>query len=491
MIPDKISLNPLAKGVVLLLLAVHLVIAAWLIGNGVTHATIIRAYDSVCAQFARQAGEGQPLYGPFTDHTLQLWYTPLSIQIMGYVSRWFNYDIRVMRLVMALLGVLAIVLVGLMTHRLTNDRFLGFAAAALMAGINVNQWFMDLGSNATLAFFTLLGVWLLIRDPDLKWPTVVGAVVCLFAGFWSKQTGLAYLAAGIFFIFARNPRKGLAAAALAAALVGIGCGYYATRPDSIFIRQFLSHGDNPIMWSWFFNPVLFPEYLGRMGIMFVAVVAGLLALPRQFRYWLKPELVFLAAAAVVATLTRLKYGSGPTQQIVFFGLLIVCGVSFLGRFFRERQLSGPLLLTLLGVQAAALYYDFRPLLITAEDDTRFRQILDILATPNMKPYYNGQGYLNTLVGKPAAWTGSKDCWRKGKFDRAFLQPEVRELLNRDPFDLVIIDVPLEDNSFLLYERLNANYKPVREIPASGRMDEPSLRWKKIVFVRNDKLQKPQ
>jgi len=49
---------------------------------------------------------------------------------------------------------------------------------------------------------------------------------------------------------------------------------------------------------------------------------------------------------------------------------------------------------------------------------------------------------------------------------------------------VIIDVPLEDNSYALYERLDQAYRPLYEIPASTRFATTyDLRYKKIVFEK--------
>ena len=50
---------------------------------------------------------------------------------------------------------------------------------------------------------------------------------------------------------------------------------------------------------------------------------------------------------------------------------------------------------------------------------------------------------------------------------------------------MIIDIPLEDNSYALYERLEKGYQPLYEIPASTKFSTTyDLRYKKVVFEKN-------
>jgi len=50
--------------------------------------------------------------------------------------------------------------------------------------------------------------------------------------------------------------------------------------------------------------------------------------------------------------------------------------------------------------------------------------------------------------------------------------------------MVIIDIPTEMSSWFLYERLNAAYTPIGEIPAASRYPESAtLRWRKIIFEK--------
>jgi hypothetical protein len=139
---------------------------------------------------------------------------------------------------------------------------------------------------------------------------------------------------------------------------------------------------------------------------------------------------------------------------------------------------------LLGMQSLALLEDPRPYFINDEDDARYRQIMGILSTPGKTSYLVNRGFMSYLAGQKAWPQAGEDSWNKGRFDQGMLSQERRAFLARDPWDIVIIDIPLEDNSYALYERLEKAYRPLYEIPASSRHATTyDLRYKKIVFEK--------
>ena len=145
-------------------------------------------------------------------------------------------------------------------------------------------------------------------------------------------------------------------------------------------------------------------------------------------------------------------------------------------------MAAPLLGALLALQGFALVEDPRPFYINAEDAGRQQQILGILATPGKSTYFINRGYWSLLAGKPAQPQAGEDSWNRKRFDPGMLSQERRAFLESDPWDIVIIDVPLEDNSYALYDRLEKAYRPLYEIPASTRFPNAyDLRYKKIVF----------
>ncbi|HBA84334.1 MAG TPA: hypothetical protein DCZ95_09600 [Verrucomicrobia bacterium] len=472
-------MNKIAKTLVLLLALAHMLIAGYVMVNQLTHKAILNSAECLHAQFAYQAGQGERLFGGYEINVQPLHYTPMTFQLAGWFGRLWGYDIRAMRFVIAVFALLAFVVFWKIVFQLTKDRWLAWVAVGLLCGIDVqSHWYVYLDANLLHTFFALLAVFLILRDPTLKWSTVVLSTFSLFACYWSKHTGLGYLLAGLFYFLIRDLRKGAAASLLGALLVGGTALYFIRQPDSSFVPMLFSHGHDPLRWEWFWNPVLFPEYLGRFGIFFAVMLAGFVAYNGfHIKKWLDPFFVFLGAAAVVGTITRLKYGSGPTQAIFFYALLIACGVWFLQRFWQDKQLGSALLLSLLAIQCAALFHSVSAAIITPEDDARFQRVLDILATPGKKTFYNNHGFMNVLVGKPPVTN-------VGLINRS---DNIRKFYAQDPFDLVIIGVPLEDSSGFLYERLEKNYAPVQEIPQDPRGPNQTLRYRMMVFQRKDQL----
>lgn len=481
-------MNSLAKKAVLILAVVPLVLAAFVLFNQLTSATIIDCSESGIAQLAYQAGEGLPLYTETPGERLvNLYYTPLAMQATGMISRFFGYDIRAMRFVVAVFGLTAIFFMGLTIYQLTQNKYFAFVGACLYFGIQV-PWYVQLGPNGVHTCFAWIAVYLLVRDRSLRWGTVVAVTAALFASFWSKQTGLAYLAAGLFYFWLSNRNKALAATILAVSLVTGSIMYYVNQPDSTFIKlTAFGHSDVPIMWSRLLTPTLYPELLGGFGVMLCAVLTGLAGNGLKINKWLAPEYIFFGASAFVGILTSLKYGSGSSQAILFHGMIVCLGLSFLHRFYQEKMISGVLALAMIAVQSLvllALAAQCAPCFITEADTARYRQIINILRTPGKKVYYHPGGFLNFYAGKPlnnfaiVRWS----CWNKGKFDNSG-PPEVREYLRKDPYDIVIIDIPLEDTARPLYERLNESYQAVQEIPADPRGPTASIRNRKVIFMR--------
>jgi|GEM_PF-2041919 len=473
---------------VTILACLHLLIVAGIIINNLSYPTILDNSEATNAFTVYAAGVGMRLYGPTSPFENQPFYPPLAYNIMGVVSSWFGYDIRSMRLVAAVFSTAAFVLLGMTVYRITRNKYLSLIGAALFAGAPVGNWYCYIHPDAFHICFAVLAVYLLAKDMSLRWSTVFAVILALFASFWSKQTGLAYLAAGLLYFWIKDWRKGIAATIFASLLFAGFAGYYINQPESSFLFMIFTNAANdPIIWKGIFNPVIFPEILGRYGIMCAIVIAGIIGLGWKWKNWIRPEYVFLGAGAVDALLGSLKYGSGIMHALFFYGMLIVCGMYFLNKFRQENNLSLPLMLGLLIVQSVVLsVHEYSSGIITSEDDKRYRQILDIMATPGKKVHYIAQPFYNIVVGTQAHPAIGHGCRRRGVYDRSLYPEVLRKFFESDPFDIIIADVPLEDNSWLLYERINKNYVPVMEIPAdTRRIGGNTLRNRKIVFYRKD------
>lgn len=462
---------------------IHLVIAATLVFNHVSRPEIPAGSDAWHMLYFHQFAEGGHSYYPRGDVThVTDGYTPLASEIFGWTIRLCGRDIRWVRLVAGLFGLAGIVLVGACVKRLTGDGFFAYVAAALAAGLDM-KWYMDVGPNTVHATFSVMALYLFLRDPGLSWKTVAGAGLALFASFWSKQLGLAYMVAGTVYVLTKDWRKGLWLGAGLALLTVAGIVRYESLADSRFLYWVFEMNQNqPIIWSRLWT-VVYTEILTRKYAVSVAfIAAGLLFFERSWRGLFRPELLLLGAAGVAGCFANGKYGSGPSQMWFFYMAMIVVGASYAHRFLREKGVAAPLLGALLALQGFALVEDPRPFYINAEDAGRQQQILGILATPGKSTYFINRGYWSLLAGKPAQPQAGEDSWNRKRFDPGMLSQERRAFLESDPWDIVIIDVPLEDNSYALYDRLEKAYRPLYEIPASTRFPNAyDLRYKKIVF----------
>jgi len=214
-------------------------------------------------------------------------------------------------------------------------------------------------------------------------------------------------------------------------------------------------------------------------------VAGILMLadtsPRKL---LSPQFILLAVAFAVGNVAACKYGSGEHQAWFAVCLLILAVTTFMAQFVAQKKCSELLVCALLAVQSLILVDNVRPFLFNDDDRQRHKAIMNILNTPGKETCYINAGYYNLLLGKK--WYGNLgvSCWKNGVWSPDNYPREWREFLQTDPWDIVIIDIPLEDGSFVLYDRLNKAYKPVMEIPPAARFANTwSLRWKKVVFER--------
>ena len=467
------------------IVSIHLAIALTLMANHVRHSEIVAGSDAWHMHYFHQFSQGGHSYYPRGDveHVTD-GYTPLASQIFGWTIRLFGPDIRAVRMVASLFGLAGMALVGGCAFRLTGSRFLGFIAAALAAGLEV-KWFVDVGPNTVHATFSILALYLFLRDPQLSWKTVVLAGLALFASFWSKQLGLAYMVAGTVYVLAKDWRKGAALGAGLAVLTLAGIVYFESRADAQFLYWvFEMNRNQPIIWSRLWT-VVFTEILTRKYAVSVAfIAAGLLAYERSWKGLFRPELLLLGAAAVAGGFANGKYGSGSSQMWFFYMAMLVVGLGYAHRFFRDGRLAAPVLGALVALQGLALIDDPRPHFINDEDVGRYRQLMGILSTPGKSSYLVNRGFMSFLAGQKAWPQAGEDSWNKKRFDRNMLSQERRNFLAQDPWDIVIIDIPLEDNSYALYERLEQAYRPLYEIPAATKFPTAyDLRYKKVVFEK--------
>ena len=473
--------------VIVVLASAYFLVNAFLAWNQLSCAVICEEMESDHMVIIRQFSQGDHAYYP-QDPELRrsdAAYPPLAFQTYGWVMRWISADVRAIRALRALFGIAAIVLVGLMVYRLTANRMLAFIASGLAAGIDTPGWFMAFCPDSQHLFFAVLGAWLLVRSPEVGWKTALLATLAFFAAFWSKQTGLGYIVAANVYILIVNWRRGLVCAVLNVALVAGGVAWGMHMAGNDFLQYtFYVHIDQPKLLQQLWDPIYFPYLLGRLSVPLALVFAGVLVEGRRFRNLLKPHYLLLGAGAFVGIICSLKYGSGLSQAWFFRCMLIVCGCAFAQRLVESGLIASLPCNVLLGVQLLASAQDFRSVIINQDDVSRYNYICQLIATPGKEVYYNNLAYLNAIVGKRLYTGGCDGCWVKGAYHPEVYPKVWREFFEKDPFDVVILDIPSPDGFPVLYERLRKNYQAVQEIPSDPRnTNSGALRRRKIVFVK--------
>lgn len=478
------------RNILIALLGCHLIVALYVVVNWTSY-NCFEGAEGVAMTWAYQVSHGLPLYGIRTNPALQqIFYTPLAAQIDGAIFTFLPFDVRWMRLVNFLFSIGGAVLVGLITYSLGRCRFLAVISGGLMMVNPSSWWFIGAGTNTIHVFFALLGIYCLIRESSPSWKSIIIAVLALFASFWAKQTGAPYLVAGLVYLLGAHFKKGIVASALAVALVGGFLGYYVYYYPGAMSNIFILQSQIPILWGGLLNPVLFPDVFGRFGVLLAVILIGVWTIHGwQFKNLFRPELLFLGAAGVVGIIGPIRYGSGTSQTIVFYGLILACGIAFLKRLQERGVITEKVVIGLLVVQMLLLVQDPRAVLWRDCDQARFDELGRIVATPGKLVYYNDNPAISLLVNKPFYASSGRDCYVNGKIDRSKYPKELSAFFKSDPFDMIIIDIPLEDNSWPLYERLNVSYQPVAELPALRGDPNSRKNFKQIIFVRKDQVKK--
>jgi hypothetical protein len=294
----------------------------------------------------------------------------------------------------------------------------------------------------------------------------------------------------LVYLLGAHFKKGILASGIAVAVAGILLGYYNVKYPGAMYNMFVLQAQHPILWNGLLNPVLFPDILGRFGVLLAVILVGVWTIHGwQFKNLFRPELLFLGAAGVVGVFCSLKYGSGIPHATVFFGMILACGCALLRQLFDSKVITEKTLVSLMIVQMLALVQDPRPILWRDCDQKRFDELCRIVATPGKLVYYNDNPVISLMVNKPFYAQCGRDCYVNGMIDRSRYPKELLDFFKSDPFDMIVIDIPLEDNSWPIYDRLNASYKPVGELPALPGDPNWRRNFKKVIFARKDQVSK--
>jgi hypothetical protein len=493
----KQPINPLF--IVALVATVHIVVSGILFVNKITTKAIIDEGEAFHTHYYTQFAGGGHCYYP-EGHKIASYagkypeegffnrvtdtYPPLAGTIYGVLIKIFGADIRVIRFFSFLFGFASLYIVALIIWHFSKNGWLSYIGVAIASAINYG-WPGELGPNNLLVFFSLLGIYLIIRDDKLSWLSIIASSLAFSCAFLTKQTGLAYIAIQLFFLFIKAPKKAIVALLLHSLLIGTVILYFIARNDADFIYWvFITNAQQNLVltriWDW-----LYLLFIRQWGILMSFMVVGVFwKIARDWRNIFQPEIMFLAASFLAGTVTSLKYGSGLSQCWPFLTLLIAMGLAYAGEFLAEGKISPVICSALLIVQTLTLVEDFRYKLIDKEDEERFEMMLNLLNTPGKQVYWVDRPYYSILAGAHIQFLPADGCWEKGTIHPELYNKKWRAFFEGDPYDVVILDIPQPDGFFPLYQRLSVAYQPAHQLnPHSKYPDTNALRRKKIIFTK--------
>jgi len=468
--------------ILVLVMGYHMVVVGYVAHNRLTYSAIIDESEDIHARCAQTLAIGESLYGPESVHIQRKDYTPLSFWFLSKAIKYLGTDIRYQRAVSLLFGLGAIVLIGVCTKKITGSAFWGFMVSSLVAGIDAGIWYMEVGPQPFHVFFAVLGLYFLVRDPGYSRSTVILSGLAFFCCYFSKQTGLAYLAVYVFVIFSNDRKKGLLALGLAAGLVLGSSLYLATRADSDFVRLvFIWNALDPLVWPRLFSPILFPEMSGRFGMLSAIVIGTLFMINRNnWKQWFTPPFLMMLGGLAAGNFASMKMGSGNTQVLVGYSCLILVGMILLHKYVSSRIVPVGLAGGLLTVAALSQVHSVASNVIVRDDQFRYDRVINIIKESPGEVKFFMIGYYNVLAGKTAYTDPFIDSVRRQEEGTLRYRPYWEEYLKTLPWDTIITAIPMEYNTSLLQPMLEQHYRVREELPATGR-DGGVIRRRLIVL----------
>lgn len=433
---------------------------------------------------------GLPVYVPTAPGQCSPSYTPLYFWVSGWLCKLLGQSMVWPRVVSVVSTIAFAWLTGVFVWRRTErDLVLSVAAPCfvLSSCAYVGPWVFDIQVNAMQGALVALGFLLLLTDLTPKRAAIAAVVMSL--AVLTKHTAVAYLLAAGVLILLRSPRLAGVYAGVAAGFLGLVVWWLQASSDGYFLRNVLGAGEAPWLVQRLWNEVLFPDLLGRYGLMAaLAAVPLLMSRPRDlFGFVLKPEYVMCAAGIGVAIIAQPKYGSGPLHALVAYAGLSICGA--IGLWHLARLLPAPLNGTLPAwtalLQVCVLLVSGVPtystLLVDDADRAMHQQVEDVFKSGRTAFFYFP--YMPTLYGQPEAGLYGDETmkWKNGQTDYSATPPEIYAPFVRQEYDYAILPV-FADQRDPAVRAILENYTGVTRLPGHPRGPAGgNFRYEKIVF----------
>ena len=468
------KMGPVSKALLCLFGAIQIPVLFLIWNNIGCGFSLDRAQYEHLAQI-RRVFDGNPIYVPMTFDFSAITYTPLYWWVCGWVWKLTGPGFFTPQLVSLLSSAALFYFTArFLWSNTEKDLFLtAFGLICLsFTGLYTGFWLFSISNDAMHFAFTVAGFFCLRRKDAAG---AVGAAACLSLGALTKQTGLAYVAAGAAYVLIARPRRFLHYLVPAAILCGGVLAYLQISSGGLFYDIIVTYNRGP---SWdsarLLNEVWGLQFLGQVVLLFVLSLWPLFAsrsFSEAWRQLVSPEYAMAASGILVACIAQPKFGSGNNHAVIAIAGLIVCGFRGLRRMASgmadakgaERTVN--LLAALQGIALLILAWPVaRDRFVDRYDRSKFEQIDEVFRKGWTIMYH--YPYITGSHGYPeGGHHGSEMCrWIDGRWSYAnkpdFLSAPYRE----QRFDYVILGASVVDQADPTIQAILENYAVVSTLP---------------------------
>ncbi len=348
--------------------------------------------DSMLMQSIRVANN-QPVFVAPNAEFMPHVYMPLYTFIGGMLIKVMGASFVPLRLLSFSATLVTATLIFVIAQRETQEKWIGFACAALfLGGYRITGFWYELARVDSL-FVMLLMIGMMIGLRARSAPRLLAAAAVLTLAFFTKQTAVVFVGALALYLFFNIRWRVLWFVIPFAALIGITILILNAMTDGWFwYHTFTIAGGDPVELGRVINYVFVDVLWGMGGLSVILIVAlsrvhvgGLrFVLPRFQSHWL----VAIFAAFIVSGVGRSSVGGNVNNLMPVYAFLCLSPVIL----FKTQRVSATLWVLVVIQFALGAYNPVRYIPTPAMRESGDRLVKRIAATNGevlvmMHPYY--------------------------------------------------------------------------------------------------------
>ncbi len=465
-----------SKLFVLLFICLQIPAAYLVVNNMGCGFTLDRSAYEHMAQINR-IYEGKPLYVPFTFEFCPITYTPLYWVLCSWFWKIFGPGVFLPKFVSLCSSLVVFYYMArFLWVGTSRDSFLTIFGLVMLSLINffTSCWLIDININALHFAFTLAGFYCLKGSAARS---AMLAALLLSLGALTKQTGLAYVAAGAAYILIKSPKKSLFYMVTALIVCGGGLAYLQLSSGGAFYDVVVKENQGP---GWIFDRLLSEvwglHFLGQFGILFLLSLWPVFSHKTFAGAWkeiITPEYTMTAAGLVVASIAQPKLGSGNLHAVIAMAGLVICGfrgikliMNQLGDKYAPLKFRNTTVLLQATILLIPAWMQTHVSLIDDADRQKYHQIEKVFKSGSTIMYHYPYPYIPPATDSPeGGHSGNENCrWINGQWSHekkpAFLSQPYKE----QKFDYVILGASIIEQSDPSIQAILNNYDVVAALP---------------------------